>query len=117
MSTATDAHDTDPHAGDHADHIEGDFEHAHKPDSWYVKIAIILAVITGFEVMLKYVSIGSLFLPVLFILMAIKFVMVVLFFMHLRFDSKWFNMAFWLGLGLAVFVYCGALATFKFWSS
>ncbi len=118
MSIATDAHDTASHDDGtvQTEHVGGEFDHAHKADIYYVKIAIFLAVLTGMEVGLKYIDIGALFLPVLFILMAIKFVTVVLFFMHLRFDSKWFNMAFWLGLGLAVLVYSGALATFKFWS-
>jgi cytochrome c oxidase subunit 4 len=86
----------------------------HHSDAFYVKIAVILALITGLEVALSYNHIGVLFLPVLLTLMAIKFVMVVLFFMHLRFDSKWFNFAFWTGVILAIGVYSGALATFKF---
>ena len=108
MSTATEVHDHSAH--DAADHGE----HTDHPDSYYVKIAIILAVLTAIEVVLSYSDIGPLFLPVLLIMMAIKFVMVVLFFMHLKFDGKWFNLAFWTGLGLAIFVYCAALATFKF---
>jgi cytochrome c oxidase subunit 4 len=51
---------------------------------------------------------------VLLILMAIKFVLVVLFFMHLKFDAKIFGRLFWAGFFLAVGVYCTALATFKF---
>ena len=43
--------------------------------------------------------------------------MVVLFFMHLRFDSKWFNIVFWVGIVLAVIVYSAALATFHFFAS
>jgi cytochrome c oxidase subunit IV len=118
MSTATDSPHLDgPSAAGNGDgHGDTGYDHAHRADSYYVKIAVILAAITGLEVSLKYVDIGALFLPVLFVLMAVKFVMVVLFFMHLRFDSKWFNMAFWSGLGLAILVYVAALTTFKFWS-
>jgi cytochrome c oxidase subunit 4 len=86
----------------------------HHSDIFYVKIAVFLAAITGMEVWLSYSDIGWVFLPALLILMTIKFVMVVLFFMHLRFDSKWFNFAFWTGVILAVSVYSAALATFKF---
>ncbi len=93
------------------------YEHAHKPDRFYVQIAIILAVLTGLEVTLSYVHIGPLTLPVLFVLMAVKFIMVALFFMHLRFDSTWFNAAFWSGLLFSLGVYIGALATFKFFLS
>ncbi len=104
------------HPGQPEHDYEG-FEHAHRPDSYYVKIAIILAVLTAIEVALSYADVGALFLPALFILMFIKFAMVVLFFMHLRFDGRWFNMAFWTGLGLAIFVYVIALSTFKFFVS
>jgi cytochrome c oxidase subunit IV len=111
MSTDTVAH------ADHGHDAHGHAEHVDHPDSWYVMIALGLAVVTGAEVALTYMNIGALFLPILFILMAVKFVTVVLFFMHLRFDSKWFNMAFWTGLILAILVYVAALTTFKFWQS
>ena len=50
------------------------------------------------------------------ILMAIKFVLVVLFFMHLKWDSKLFGRLFWAGALLAVAVYVGALATFQYFA-
>jgi cytochrome c oxidase subunit IV len=112
--------DTATHADEHGHADDGDHahaEHVDHPDSYYVKVAAILAAITAIEVALSYSHIGKLFLPALLSLMAIKFVMVVLLFMHLRFDSKWFNMAFWTGLILAILVYVAALTTFKFWQS
>lgn len=83
-------------------------------DAGYVKIAIILALITGLEVSTYYVDFGPLFMPSLIIMMVVKFVMVVSYFMHLKFDSKIFSFLFYVGLGLALFVYITALATFKF---
>lgn len=80
----------------------------------YVRIALILAAITGLEVSTYYVDFGRLFLPALLIMMVIKFVMVVSYFMHLKFDNKMFSWLFYSGLVLAVGVYCAALATFKF---
>ena len=80
----------------------------------YVRIALILAAITGLEVSTYYVDFGRLFLPALLIMMVIKFVMVVSYFMHLKFDNKVFSWLFYTGLFLAVGVYCAALATFKF---
>ena len=53
-------------------------------------------------------------MPSLMIMMVVKFVMVVSYFMHLKFDSKIFSVLFYTGLGLALFVYIVALATFKF---
>ncbi|MEI6200082.1 MAG: cytochrome C oxidase subunit IV family protein [Actinomycetota bacterium] len=83
-------------------------------DAGYIKIALILAAITGLEVSTYYVNFGPLFMPALLTMMVIKFVMVVSYFMHLKFDSKVFSFLFYVGLGLAIFVFCTALATFKF---
>ena len=60
---------------------------------------------------------GYVGVALLLVLMAIKFVVVVSYFMHLKFDNKIFTMAFYTGLGLAVFVYVAALSTFHFFGS
>ncbi|MFN5601915.1 MAG: cytochrome C oxidase subunit IV family protein [Acidimicrobiaceae bacterium] len=83
-------------------------------DAGYIKIALILAAITALEVSTYYVDFGPLFMPSLMIMMVIKFVMVVSYFMHLKFDNKVFSFLFYTGLALALFVYITALATFKF---
>jgi cytochrome c oxidase subunit 4 len=83
-------------------------------DAGYIRIAIILAAITALEVSTYYVDFGVLFLPALLIMMVIKFVMVVSYFMHLKFDNKIFSFLFYAGLVLAVGVYAAFLATFKF---
>lgn len=83
----------------------------------YVRIALILGIITALEVSTYYVNFGPLFLPALLIMMSIKFVMVVSYFMHLKFDNKLFSMMFYSGLILAIGVYATALATFKFFLS
>ena len=80
----------------------------------YIKIALILAAITALEVATYYVDFGRLFLPALMIMMVVKFIMVVSYFMHLKFDNKLFSYLFYSGLLLAIAVYCGFLATFKF---
>lgn len=83
-------------------------------DSGYVKIALILAAITALEVSTYYVDFGPLFLPALLIMMVVKFLTVVSYFMHLKFDNRLFGFLFYVGLGLALFVYFVALATFHF---
>lgn len=83
-------------------------------DAGYIKIALILAAITALEVSTYYVDFGPLFMPALMAMMVIKFVMVVSYFMHLKFDNKMFSFMFYVGLGLALFVYIVTLATFKF---
>ena len=85
----------------------------HKPTSFYVKVAVALAIITAVEVGLYYLDIGKLFLPALLVLMVVKFVTVVSLFMHLRFDNRLFSWLFYSGLFLAVSVYFTALMTFR----
>jgi cytochrome c oxidase subunit IV len=84
-------------------------------DLGYVQVAVALAIITGLEVFASYSDfLGRAFLPILLVLMIVKFFSVVLFFMHLRFDSKIFSALFYAGLFLAVGVYIIALFTFHF---
>ena len=106
LSAQDDVHDDAAHEYDaHLDH---------KPDSYYVKVALGLALITALEVSLSYMDVGALFLPAMLILMAIKFVTVVSIFMHLKFDSRIFTWCFYSGLILALVVYIATLATFQF---
>jgi cytochrome c oxidase subunit 4 len=108
MSTATEhTSATDEHHG-HAD------EHHGASDKQYIVIALILAALTAIEVSTYYVDFGPLFMPTLFVLMTVKFVVVVSYFMHLKFDNKLFSYLFYSGLILALAVYIGALSTFKF---
>ena len=83
-------------------------------DAGYIKIALILAAITGLEVSTYYVDFGPLFMPSLMIMMVVKFLMVVSYFMHLKFDNRLFSWLFYAGLILAIIVYVVALSTFKF---
>jgi cytochrome c oxidase subunit 4 len=71
----------------------------------YGLIALALAALTAIEVGVYYLRSDSLTIVVLLILMAIKFAVVVGFFMHLRFDSKVLRRLFVGGLVLAVSVY------------
>lgn len=93
------------------------YDDHHASDWFYVKIALILAAITAVEVAISYIDIGPIFLPLLLALMTIKFFMVVLFFMHIKYDAKIFGRLFYLGLGLAVIVYVGMLLTFHFFTA
>ena len=108
---------------EHTEHIEPEHVeedggphsgHVHKPNSFYIKVAIALAIITGVEVGLYYLDLGKLYLPILLFLMVVKFGTVVSLFMHLRFDNKIFSWLFYTGLFLAIFVYTIALLTFRF---
>jgi len=101
-----------------SDHtIDESHNSTHFTDRQYVVVALVLAVITALEVTLSYVDVGGWFLPLLLILMVIKFFAVVMYFMHLKFDNKIFTLLFYMGLFLAVGVYVATLMTFHFFNS
>lgn len=109
--------ETVDHAEERVEHDVGDDPHdEHWTDFKYVQLFVFLVVVTAVEVALSYMvdDLGALFLPLLLVLMAIKFFAVVLFFMHLKFDNRLFGLMFYMGLGLAVSVYLVALFTFRF---
>ena len=85
--------------------------HEHPSDGTYIIVALILAALTAIEVGLYYLKGGLTYIPLL-LLMMLKFVIVVAFFMHLRFDSPLFRRLFAMGLGMAVFIYTVALFIF-----
>ncbi len=95
---------------------QGDSHEHGLSDAMAIKIALILAAMTALEVSTYYVDFGAFFLPVLIILMIVKFFTVVSYFMHLKFEHQMFKLLFYTGLGLALFVYFVALATFKFFN-
>jgi cytochrome c oxidase subunit 4 len=77
----------------------------HGSPMFYAIIGVILAIITFIEFAIFYVeSLGVLMLPILLALSLLKFVMVIGFFMHLRFDSKLFTYLFVAGFMLAVII-------------
>jgi cytochrome c oxidase subunit 4 len=90
--------------------------HAHPEPRDYVKIAILLAVLTAMEVALFYIEEGvdaigqSVTAPMLLILSALKFVIVVGWFMHLRFEKGFLTRFFSIGAILAVALYLIMLA-------
>src|SRR5690606_14364135 len=89
-------------------------EHQHPTPSQYWKIAGILAVITAIEVALFYIDreleLGALNAWMLIALSAMKFVMVIGWFMHLRYEKGLVSRFFAAGFGLAIGVYAIVLA-------
>ena len=76
-------------------------EHAHPGPKTYTIIGVILAIITAAEVWAyTFEPLRAALVPILLVLSATKFVMVVGFYMHLRFDHPLFTGVF--GFGLAV---------------
>ena len=91
-----------PHAGRHPSPKE------------YVRIAVILAVITAAEVAIYYIEgIQEFLIPLLLLFSVIKFSLVVLWFMHLKFDNRLYARFFLMGLAGAVTLYLVVLLLFK----
>ena len=96
---------------------EGGTHHDHPSELEYIKIAVVLALITAAEVAVYYVeSLEGLLVPILVVFSTIKFMLVVLWFMHLRFDSRLFRRLFVAGIALAVFCFTIVLTTFHVWT-
>lgn len=63
-------------------------EFHHPGASVYVTIAVVLAVLTAMEVTVFYISaMRPVMVPLLLILSAAKFALVVMYYMHLKYDS------------------------------
>jgi cytochrome c oxidase subunit IV len=83
-----------------ADH-GGVVEHAHPRPRQYVLVGIVLAIITVLEVhAYTREDIRPVLVPILLVLSAVKFFLVVAFYMHLKFDDPFYRGVF--GFGLAV---------------
>ena len=68
----------------------------------YVQIAMLLAVITGLELVTVYLPfVGWLLFSVLVVLSTVKFMFVIFYFMHLRWDRVFCTILFFIGLVLA----------------
>lgn len=71
--------------------------HAHPSGNTYLKVFVILTVITIIEVWAYYIPAlvaSPMFNPSLIAMSAAKFAIVVLFYMHLKFDNKIFKALF-----------------------
>ena len=80
-----------------------DAAHEHPGAGTYVAIGLILTIITAVEVAVFYIpALHGVMVPILLILSATKFVLVVMFYMHLKFDSRVFTSVFVGPLLLAV---------------
>lgn len=73
----------------------------------YVKVAILLAIVTAVEVAASYwtAAPAAVVTAALIFFAFIKFALVVLWFMHLKFDSLTFRRLFVSGLAIALTVY------------
>jgi cytochrome c oxidase subunit 4 len=107
----------DDHPQAHADaHAPGHAPEVHFP-TWktYRWVALILTVITVVEVWVYYIPTfvaSRLFIPALLIMSAVKFAIVVMFYMHLKYDAKIFRGLFIGPLMIAVLTIIALLFLF-----
>jgi len=88
-------------------------EEEHITPAGYAKIFTILTLITLVEVVIYYIeSWRPAFLPVFLLLSAAKFIIVVMFFMHLRFDNRLFSWMLVGGFTLATCIIIALLGLF-----
>ncbi|PYN81438.1 MAG: cytochrome C oxidase subunit IV [Candidatus Rokuibacteriota bacterium] len=85
----------------------------------YVRVALVLTVVTAFEVGVIYVrQLALIIVPLLLAMSAAKFALVALFFMHLRYDSRVLTLLFVgpliiaSGLAVALITLTGAFLVF-----
>ena len=87
--------------------------HGHPSPKEYIRIGAILAVLTGIEIAASYTIDGALLIVTLLSLAIIKFAIVVMWFMHLKFDDRRYARFFVMGLAGASILYLIVLITFK----
>ena len=91
-------------------------EHAHPGAKEYLGIAVVLTVITAVEVAVYYVpAMRPMLVPVLLVLSAVKFSLVAMFYMHLKFDHRLFSWLFVVPMALAVCVILALMRLFGVW--
>ena len=95
--------------------LEEPEHHEHPNEAKYIQIAIILTLITIVEVAIYYLeAFEAILVPTLVVLSTIKFVTVVGYFMHLKFDDKRLAWIFSGGMGLALAIYIGTWAVMHY---
>lgn len=88
-------------------------EQAHATTGTYLRVAAVLVIVTLIEVGVFYVpAFQGVLVPVLLVLSALKFALVVMFYMHLKFDNRFFTFLFGGPLLLALGVMIGLLFLF-----
>jgi cytochrome c oxidase subunit IV len=81
----------------HREHEAGntDAVHEHPGPKKYLMIMLILGILTGIEVAVFYIeALAPVLVPTLLVLTTGKFALVVMYYMHLKFDSRLFSWVF-----------------------
>ena len=112
MASSSEPH---PYGGHAHDPNDASDPHAHPTAGTYVKVGVILTLITVVEVWAYYIPslvASHYFVPLLLILSAVKFATVVLFYMHLKYDHRLFRARFTGPFIVAAFTLIGLMFLF-----
>ena len=83
----------------------------HASVATYIKVALVLTALTGIEVGAIYIrALTPILIPTLLVLSLAKFSLVVLFFMHLRYDTRTLSFIFVGPLLIALAVFLAVIA-------
>ena len=83
----------------------------HASVATYIKVALVLTALTGIEVGAIYIrALTPILIPTLLVLSLAKFSLVVLFFMHLRYDTRALSVIFIGPLLIALAVFLAVIA-------
>ena len=89
-------------------------EHEHPGYMTYLVVAAVLTIITALEVAIFYIpALAGVIVPLLLTLSAGKFILVVMFYMHLKMDSRIFTGVFVAPMMLAVFLVVALILLFN----
>src|SRR5262245_40012328 len=98
---------------DQQGHPTGQHEHAHPGAKEYLAIAVVLTVITAIEVAVFYIpQMKPVLVPTLLTLSALKFALVAMFYMHLKFDHRLLSWLFVVPMALAAIVIVALMKLF-----
>lgn len=81
----------------HEEQADMGVEHTHPGPGLYIKIGLILTIITAIEVSAFYIPAweqSAIYAPSMLFMSGIKFALVVMFYMHLKFDHRLFRFIF-----------------------
>lgn len=88
-------------------------EHHHPGPRTYWTIALVLAIATAIEVAVAYIdALEPILVPTLIVFGALKFGIVIGYFMHLKFDPRVYRRLFLVGVFGAIIIFVVVLATF-----
>ena len=95
--------------------IQQNIAHSEHPSpGTYFKVAITLAIITAVEIAVFYLEfLGHGIIPILALLSGAKFILVMMYYMHLKFDSRIFSTLFVAGLVKAAGILFALMTLFR----